>query len=52
MAEIDIQGAHEAEDYELRSHGFKTFSQDNDERQFDVLTRLGKVPVLKVSCLS
>ena len=49
MAEMELQSAHEAKDYELQSHGFKTFSRDNDEQQFDVLTRLGKVPVLKVS---
>ena len=49
MAKMKLQGAPEAKDYELQSHGFMTFSQDNDEQQFDVLTRLGKLPVLKVS---
>lgn len=48
-----LRRAHEAEDYELQSRGLKTtLSQDNDEQQLDVLNRLGKLPVLKVSPLS
>ena len=50
---MELQKAHEAQNYELQSRGFrKTFSQDNDEQQLDVLHRLGKLPVLKVSSLS
>lgn len=45
--------AHEAGHYELQGRSFETtFSRDNDEQQLDVLSRLGKLPVLKVSCLS
>lgn len=50
---MELQGAHEAKDYELQSRGFKkTVSHANDEQQLDVLNRLGKLPVLKVSPLS
>lgn len=53
MAEMKLQGAHEAKGYELQSRSVKgTFSRDNDEQQLDVLSRLGKLPVLKVSSLS
>ena len=48
MAKMELQGAPGAKDYELQSRAFITFSPDNDEQQFDVLTRLGKLPVLKV----
>lgn len=53
MAEIELQEAHGARSYERQTCGpKKTFSQDNDEQQIDVLIRLGKLPVLKVSSLS
>ena len=50
---MELRGAHEAQDYELQSRAFKkTLSQDTDEQQLDVLNRLGKLPILKVSPLS
>ena len=53
MAEMELQRAHLARDYELQSSGPKKASfQGNDEQQFDVLARLGKLPVLKVASLS
>lgn len=49
MAEIELQGARKASDCGPQDHGLgKTFSQDNDEQQLDVLCRLGKRPILKV----
>lgn len=40
---------HKAEDYELQSRASKkTIPQDSNEQQRDVLSRLGKSPVLKV----
>ncbi|CAF9940583.1 hypothetical protein IMSHALPRED_002086 [Imshaugia aleurites] len=48
MAEIELQGARKASDCGPQDHGLgKTFSQDNDEQQLDVLCRLGKRPILK-----
>ena len=48
---MEPQATFEAEDYELQSRASKKFSQDHDEQQRDVLSRLGKLPVLKVpSC--
>lgn len=53
MAEVERHGSHVAKDYELQSRGLEnTSSQDNDEQQLDVLSRLGKLPVLKVSHMS
>ena len=58
LAEMELHGALDAKDEELQSFDFgRTLSQDhayvdgikNDERQPDALTRLGKLPVLKVS---
>ena len=51
MAEMELQGAHEAVNYQSRGFA-KTLSQDNDEQQHDVLARLGKMPILKVLSLS
>ena len=51
MAEMELQGAHEAGKYQRRGFA-KTLPQDNDEQQHDVLARLGKLPVLKVSSMS
>ena len=52
MVKMEPQVTRETKDYELQSRGSKkTFSQDNSEQQLDVLSRLGKLPVLKVpSC--
>lgn len=50
MAEMELQVAHKAEDYQ--DHGFVRFSQDNDEQQQDVLARLGKRPILKVTSMT
>ena len=49
MAEIELHGAHKAVNHQ--DHNFlRTFSQDDDEQQQqDVLTRIGKRPILKVS---
>ena len=50
MAEMELQGAHKAVNHQ--DHGFvRTFTEDNDEQQQDVLARLGKRPILKVSSL-
>ena len=57
---MELQGSREAKAYELESFGFrKTLSKDrpsvdgikHDGEQPDVLARLGKLPVLKVSSL-
>ena len=50
MAEMELQGAHEADNYQKRGPT-KGLSQDKDEQQHDVLARLGKLPVLKVLSL-
>ena len=51
MAEIELQGTYVAEDFQSR--GFvEPFSQANNNQQHDVLTQLGKLPVLKVLSLS
>ncbi|CAD6584222.1 MAG: hypothetical protein ASARMPRED_001636 [Alectoria sarmentosa] len=48
MAEMELHRTHDAKNYELQSRGLEnTSSQDNDEQQLDVLSRLGKLPVLK-----
>lgn len=48
---MELQNDHKAKDNERR--GFAgTFSKDNEEQQYDVLARLGKLPVLKVQLLS
>lgn len=53
MAEMELHGTHDAKDYERQSRGLENISsQDNDEQQLDVLSRLGKLPVLKVSHIS
>lgn len=49
MAEMELQGAHKAEDYQDHESG--TLSQDNNGQQQDVLARLGKRPILKVTSM-
>lgn len=50
---MTFQVAYEAKDYEFQSRVFKkTISQNNNEEQLDVLIRLRKLLILKISFLS